>query len=80
MEQKGISNRILPETVEKLHKATTDIVLTHMNNVDVQPMAGTVLGAAELIISSECAGARAERCQEMATEKNAETFTICTKT
>ena len=47
---------------------------------NVHPMVRAMLGAMELIFLIECTKARAERCQEMATEKNTTQFTTHTNT
>ena len=59
---------------------TADTVATYTSHADIYPIARTVQKVADQIISSECAQARVERCQEMATEKSAEQFMTCNKT
>ena len=58
-----------PNQAEKGHKTTVDTVIIPTILADTRAMARAVLGVAELIISSDCAEIRAEKCQEMATEK-----------
>ena len=66
------SHKRQSNATEAIRKGTQSNCRYFGNMHSVQSMAGVVLDAAQLIISSKCGEARGEQCEEMATENNTE--------